>query len=52
MADEEKLGFVMGKAQCAVSCGMCTNYPKPESNSGASSLAMGAALIAAAVALM
>ena len=52
MTAEEKIAYVMGKAGCLASCGFCTNYPKPESNSGASSLAMGAALVAAAVALM
>ena len=52
MTGEEKLAFFMGKAKCLTACGMCTNYPKPASASGASALAMGAALVAATVALM
>ena len=52
MSAEEKMAFYMGKAKCMASCGLCTNYPKPASASGASALAMGAALVAATVALM
>ena len=50
MNGTERRYFSKQKLNCAARCGMCKNYPKAES--GASVLAMGAALVAATVALM